>query len=96
MAAFPKRKGMATTLTMAYLIRPRMYVVHAGDSRCYLFRDGTLKQITRDHTVAEICVEQGQLEPEEAESSRWSNVLWNFVGGDSEELSPEVHKAELR
>jgi serine/threonine protein phosphatase PrpC len=39
---------------------------------------------------------QGSIEPEEAESSRWSNVLWNFAGGDSDDLSPEVHKAELR
>jgi protein phosphatase len=60
-AAFPERKGMGTTLTMAYLIWPRIYVVHVGDHRCYLFRDGKLKQITRGHTVAEIYVEQGQL-----------------------------------
>jgi protein phosphatase len=96
MRAFPERKGMGTTLTMAYLIWPRMYLVHVGDSRCYLFRDGTLRQLTRDHTVAEMCAEQGEMEAEEAESSRLSNVLWNFVGGDSDDLSPEVHRAELR
>src|SRR5262249_35591209 len=44
----PGRRGMGTTLTMAYLIWPRLYVVHAGDSRCYLLRKGRLRQITRD------------------------------------------------
>ena len=37
--------------TVAYLIWPRLYVVHVGDSRCYLFRRDRLEQLTRDHTV---------------------------------------------
>jgi protein phosphatase len=41
-------------------------------------------------------VEAGTIDPEEAETSRWSNTLWNVVGGDSDELAPEVYKAELR
>lgn len=92
----PQRKGMGTTLTMAYVVWPRLYVVHVGDSRCYLLRKSELKQITTDHTVAERYVEAGAMEPEEAETSRWSDVLWNVVGGDSDELLPEVHKAELQ
>jgi protein phosphatase len=49
----PEMFGMGTTFTMAYVIWPRMYIVHAGDSRCYLFRKGKLQVLTRDHTVAE-------------------------------------------
>jgi serine/threonine protein phosphatase PrpC len=90
----PDRQGMGTTLTMAYLTWPRLYVVHVGDSRCYLLRGSRLKQITRDHTVAQQLVESGVLD--DAEDSRWSHVLWNVVGGGSDELSPEVYKAELR
>ena len=96
MVAMPRRDGMGTTLTMAYIIWPRMYVVHVGDSRCYLFRGGELKQITRDHTVAEMYVERGAMSPEDAESSKWSHVLWNVLGGDTDELSPEVYQAQLR
>ena len=47
----PEWTGMGTTFTMAYVVWPRMYVVHAGDSRCYLFRKGILQVLTRDHTV---------------------------------------------
>jgi len=92
----PQRKQMGTTVTMAYVVWPRLYVVHAGDSRCYILRKSKLSQITTDHTFAERFVEAGTIEPEEAESSPWSNVLWNVVGGDSEELLPEVYKAELQ
>jgi protein phosphatase len=87
---------MGTTLTMAYILWPRLYVVHAGDSRCYLARGGRLHQITRDHTVAQQMVEQGILSPSEAEDSRWSHVLWNCIGGGTHDLSPEVYKATLQ
>lgn len=93
--SMPARAGMGTTVTMAYIVWPRLYVVHAGDSRCYLLRDSKLEQVTKDHTVAQYLVEQGGLKPEEAEGSRWSNTLWNVVGGDSNELKPEVYKGEL-
>lgn len=89
--------GMGTTLTMAYIHWPTMYIVHAGDSRCYLIRDGVSRQLTKDHTLARQMVEAGGLKPEEEASSRWSNVLWNVVGGSSErDLLAEVHRVDLR
>jgi protein phosphatase len=91
----PQRSRMGTTLTMAYLLWPRLYVVHAGDSRCYLHRGGRLEQVTRDHTVAQRMVDEGVLQPAEAEGSRYSHILYNCVGGGSHELSPDVYKATL-
>ena len=90
------RRGMGTTLTMAHVVWPRMYVVHAGDSRCYLIRDGEAEQLTTDHTLAHQMVEAGGMEPEDEASSRWSNVLWNVLGGNSDgDLIAEVHRVEL-
>lgn len=89
----PATKGMGTTLTMAYVLFPHAYVVHAGDSRCYLFRDGKLEQITKDHTMAEQLRDQGV---EVSPKGRLSNVLWNVIGGGSPELQPEVYKLEVR
>jgi protein phosphatase len=91
----PGRQRMGTTLTMAYLLWPRLYVVHAGDSRCYLLRGGRLEQITTDHTIAQRMVEQGTLSQEEADQSRWSHVLYNCVGGGSHEINPDVYHANL-
>jgi protein phosphatase len=96
MQQFPQRRGMGTTLTMACIIWPRLYVVHAGDSRCYLFRDPRFKQITTDHTVAQKMVDKGELDADDVETSDWSHVLWNVLGGDLEEIHPSVYRAELR
>ncbi|NNG16765.1 MAG: serine/threonine-protein phosphatase, partial [Gemmatimonadales bacterium] len=73
-AAESGQEGMATTLTMAYILWPRAFIVQVGDSRLYLQRDGWLDQITRDQTMAEDLVDQGILKPELAQKSRWSNV----------------------
>jgi serine/threonine protein phosphatase PrpC len=94
-ASVPSEFGMGTTVTMAYLIWPRMYVVHVGDSRCYILRGSKLQQITTDHTMAEQFVEAGVLKPDEVDESRWSHVLWNVVGGNEEGLQPVVYKSEL-
>ena len=93
----PTHRNMGTTLTMAYLIGLRLYVVHVGDSRCYLFRDGNLHQVTRDHTMAQALLDEGQLAPELMEKSPLSHVLWNAVGGsDHSSLKPDVYKSMLR
>lgn len=90
------QRGMGTTLTMAYIVWPRMYVVHAGDSRCYLIRDRSCEQLTTDHTLARQLVDAGGLKPEEEASSRWSNVLWNVLGGSGQhELTAEVRRVDL-
>ncbi len=92
-----EHRGMGTTLTLAYLVWPRMYVVHAGDSRCYLVRDGKCEQLTTDHTLAKQLVDAGGMKPEDEASSRWSNVLWNVLGGHGHnELIAEVRRVELQ
>ncbi len=88
-------KGMGTTLTMAYVIWPWMYVVHAGDSRCYLLRDQELRQLTRDHTVSNQLMERGGMTQDEAQKSPWSNVLYNALGAGASAVDAEVHKIAL-
>ena len=92
----PKREGMGTTLTIAYVVWPRLYVVHAGDSRCYLWHEGELQQITTDQTIAQEMVDQGGLTAEEVEGSRWNHVLSSCIGGGESKLSPKAYRADLR
>jgi serine/threonine protein phosphatase PrpC len=92
----PTDNVMGMTLTMAYIIWPRLYVVHVGHSRCYLLRQHRLEQITTDHTLAQQLVESGVLPSHETKDSRLSRVLWNAIGGNNEELSPDVYTAELQ
>ncbi len=92
----PSDRRMGTTVTMAYLLWPRMFVVHAGDSRCYLLRDGKLKQLTTDHTIAQQLIDSGQMSPDDAAISNWRHVLWNCVGGGDERVRPEAIRASLK
>lgn len=87
-AQAPERQGMGTTLTMAYLLWPRLHLVHVGDSRCYLLREGKLAQLTTDHTLAHQLVEAGALDPEQEGDSPLSHVLWNVVDANEEEKRP--------
>lgn len=88
-------KGMGTTLSMCYVSWPFLYLVHVGDSRCYLLHRGVFKQLTRDHTMANQMAEQGTLPRHGIESSPWSNVLWNALGGGGREVVPDVGKIML-
>ncbi len=56
-AEVPQYVGMGTTLTLAYISWPMLFLVHVGDSRCYCLRDGMLEQLTRDHTLARLAAE---------------------------------------
>jgi len=94
--AAPQREGMGATLTMAHLRWPELFVVHVGDSRCYLYRDEKLQQISKDHTMAQYMVETGAMKPEEAAESKYRNQLYNVIGGDEEGPQPDVYHKELK
>lgn len=90
-------RGMGTTLTMAYVLWPTMYVVHAGDSRCYVVDKQAARQLTKDHTMARRMVESGGLKPEDEATSRWSNVLWNVLGGSNDgDIIADVGRTDLK
>jgi serine/threonine protein phosphatase PrpC len=71
----------ATTLTLWLGLWPQAYLLQVGDSRCYLFRDGRLMQISRDQTMAEDLVDQGILTRTNAHRTRWAHVLSSAIGG---------------
>lgn len=77
----PGHKTPATTLTLGIWVWPRAYILQVGDSRAYVYRDGTLHRITRDQTFAEDMVDRGALTPEQAVSSPLRNVLSSTIGG---------------
>lgn len=91
----PAERGMGTTLTMAYILWPRLNVVHVGDSRCYICRNSKMLQVTRDHTFAQALVEAGQLEQHQAKTSGFSHVLVNSIGRGTSELHAEVYTSDL-
>jgi protein phosphatase len=90
----PDTRGMATTITMAHVLWPRVYVVHIGDSRCYRLRAHTLTQLTHDQTVSQALVDAGAMTEEQAATSPYASVLTQAVGA-SGELEPALSQLEL-
>ncbi|MHC5540200.1 PP2C family protein-serine/threonine phosphatase, partial [Singulisphaera rosea] len=77
----PELSGMGTTLTVAYTVGADAFIVHAGDSRAYLFRDDELRQLTRDHTLAQSLVDLAGLPPDDARTLAVRHILTNVAGG---------------
>ena len=77
----PELQGMGTTMTGTYSVGTDMFVIHVGDSRAYLFRDGQLRRLTRDHTYVQRLVDAGVIKPEESGTHRLRHVLTNALGG---------------
>jgi protein phosphatase len=92
----PALHGMGTTLTMAYSVGTDLFIVHAGDSRAYLFREGELEQLTTDHTLVQILVEGGAIAPEDARRHPRRHVVTNVIGGPRPGVEAEIHKLVLR
>ena len=76
------RARMGTTLVTCALHLDSAVVSHVGDSRCYLFRNGNLTQLTGDHTVAEEQLRLGILSQKEAATSEGRHLLTRSLGGD--------------
>jgi protein phosphatase len=91
----PNLRGMGTTMTLTYTIGFELFVAHAGDSRAYLCRGGSLRQLTRDHTRVQELVEGGFMTREEAATHRLRNVLTNVLGGGVPLTDVDVHRLQL-
>ncbi len=80
----PHLSGMGTTLTAMLFAGESAFVAHAGDSRAYLLRDGSLNQLTEDHSVVAEYIRAGLLTPEQARASSYRHVITRALGIDRE------------
>lgn len=93
-AAGDEERDMATTLSLGIVIWPWLYVVQVGDSRVYIYKRGTLQQVSRDQTIAQALVDEGILSPENAHDSPLSHVLSSAIGAP--EALPEITRVDVR
>ena len=80
-----KFRQMGTTLPLLYREGDTVYLAHVGDSRAYLFREGELKRITRDHSLVATLVEEGEITEEQAQVHPQRNIILKALG-----LEPQV------
>lgn len=80
----PDHEGMGTTLTTVLIDDQVGLIGHVGDSRAYLIRDNSIRQLTYDHSWVAERVRQGVLSEQEAKKHRLRNVITNALGSSAE------------
>jgi protein phosphatase len=89
------RAGMGTTLTAAYLDGEELAVAHVGDSRAYLWRDGELTRLTRDHSLVDELVRRGKLTEEEAADHPQRSIITRALGPEPDvEVDTRTYRAQ--
>ena len=93
--AYPRLKGMGTTMTGAYSFGDDLFILHIGDTRAYLFRQNNLKRLTHDQTVAQALADAGAITPEEVSAHRLRHTLTSCLGGESAKIQMEIRHVRL-
>ncbi len=78
--AEPSLSGMGTTIVSAMIVGEKLFIIHAGDSRAYLFSNGCLKLLTKDHSVVQSLLDSGYITPEQAEHHMYKNLITRALG----------------
>jgi protein phosphatase len=76
----PNCRSMGTTIVFVIQVGGKLFIGGVGDSRVYLLREGTLHQLTTDHSLTQALVDAGTITPEEALTHRYKNVLYRYLG----------------
>jgi len=85
--------GMGSTLVALYLENGKGYITHAGDSRCYMIRNGFISQITVDNSYVEYLLQKGVISTEEAKNHPQKNLITKAIGME-EEIDIELDNIE--
>lgn len=90
------KSGMGTTLVAALAIDDHLHIGWVGDSRAYLFRNGTLRSLTKDHSFVQQLVDAGKITPEEAFYHPQGNIILQSLGGEPGKVKPDVTSLQLK
>ena len=89
----PEYQGMGTTLVAALILSHEIYVVNVGDSRCYIWSENKLTQVTSDHSLVQALVNCGDITPEEARTHPKKNFITRAIGIE-ESIPCDVFKVD--
>jgi serine/threonine protein phosphatase PrpC len=91
----PALGQMGTTMISAVSLGTRLVIGHVGDSRLYVFRQGHLLQLTRDHTLVQMMVDFGKLTPQEAATDARRNILMGSLSAAGNTYRGDFQHATL-
>lgn len=87
-------EGMGTTIVSAVCLDEHLIIAHIGDSRCYVFRQQTIEQVTEDHSLVNALVQSGQLSKDDAATHPRRNVVLRALGSE-EKVNIDVQTVPL-
>lgn len=76
----PYLHGMGTTIVAAIIIKSIAVIAHVGDSRAYVLNEQGIKQITKDHSLVQLMIDEGKITPDEAKTHPDRNIITRAVG----------------
>ena len=82
--ADPELTGMGTPVVVAIVVDNNVFIAHAGDSRAYILSNGSLNQLTKDHSIVQEMIDHGTLTPDEAKVHPRKNIITRALGVDYE------------
>ena len=86
--------GMGTTLVALCVEENKAYITHAGDSRCYMIRNGIISQITVDNSYVEYLLQKGAISTEEAKNHPQKNLITKAIGMEKN-IEIELNEIEV-
>ncbi len=86
--------GMGTTITACVISGDKVTAAQVGDSRLYLIRDGMIIQITKDHSLVEMLIDNGSITKEDAKHHPQKNVITRAIGTDKE-VSADIYEFSI-
>ncbi|MBQ7089540.1 MAG: serine/threonine-protein phosphatase, partial [Clostridia bacterium] len=89
----PEYSGMGTTLVMALIYEDKVYFANVGDSRGYHIKNGSIQQITKDHSAVQELVDSGHLTERQAKKHPNKNIITRAIGVD-EELQFDLYEVQ--
>lgn len=92
----PQLRGLGTTCIALLRSGNKLAMVHIGDSRAYLLRDGVLTQVTTDHSLVQYLVDTGQITVEQAESHPKRSVILRVLGDSPGQVSADETVREAK
>ena len=84
----PETEGMGTTVVLAHIHNCKIHISWSGDSRGYLFRDGRLSQLTRDHSYVQTLLDDGKITKEQAFYHPNGNIITQSLGDQARPPEP--------
>jgi protein phosphatase len=95
-SSHPEASGLGTTLTGIVCMNDKITVFNVGDSRVYRYRDGILKQLTKDHSLVQALYDSGRISREEMFYHPQKNIVLQSLGGTTTEDRIQVDVETIR